>query len=204
MIQHVFPKGFKRIGYYGVQATKTFEKVKGLIQEALAKVKGVVKGAIKIIPASTYRQRDEQSLGRDPLVCKHCQHEMGVTLLVNSPCSKFHTLGASFIQGISWFLASFDEHLQAQFSARFGINQQSHDVLYTRDSLSRLDFPGYATTRHVVPLVSRFKPRYNRTSLHITYRRPTPEPLLQRTGSVVIVCAARLARVDYQIPKSTW
>ena len=78
MIQHVFPKGFKRIRYYGVQATKTFEKVKGLIQEALAKVKGIVKGAIKIIPALTYRQRYEQSLGRDPLICKHCQHEMGV------------------------------------------------------------------------------------------------------------------------------
>ncbi len=45
MIQHVFPKGVKRIRYYGVQATKTFEKVKGLIQEALSKVKGIVKGA---------------------------------------------------------------------------------------------------------------------------------------------------------------
>jgi len=78
MVQHVFPKGFKRIRYYGVQATKTFEKVKGLIQEALAKVKGIVKDAIKIIPALTYRQRYEQSLGRDPLICKHCQHEMGV------------------------------------------------------------------------------------------------------------------------------
>jgi hypothetical protein len=78
MIQHVFSKGFKRIRYYGVQATKTFEKVKGLIQEALAKVKGMVKGAIKIIPALTYRQRYEQSVGRDPLICPHCHKEMGV------------------------------------------------------------------------------------------------------------------------------
>lgn len=78
MIQHVFPKGFKRIRYYGVQATKTFDKVKDLIQEALAKVKGVVKGAIKIIPKLTYRQRYEQSVGLDPLICKHCEHEMGV------------------------------------------------------------------------------------------------------------------------------
>jgi Putative transposase len=53
MVQHGFPKGFKRIRYYGVQATKTFEKVKGLIQEALSKVKGIVKDAIKIIPALT-------------------------------------------------------------------------------------------------------------------------------------------------------
>jgi hypothetical protein len=86
MIQHVFPKGFKRIRYYGVQvmsgvgltSTKTFKKVKGLIQEALAKVKGIVKGAIKIIPALTYRERYKQSLGRDPLICPHCREEMGV------------------------------------------------------------------------------------------------------------------------------
>ncbi len=78
MVQHTFSKGFKRIRYYGVQATKTFEKVKSLIQDALAKVKGIVKGAVKIIALLTYRQRYEQSLGRDPLICPHCQQEMGV------------------------------------------------------------------------------------------------------------------------------
>ena len=65
------PKGFKRIRYYGVQATKTFAKVKVLIREAVAKVEGVVKGAIKIIARLTYRQRYEQSTGRDPLMCPH-------------------------------------------------------------------------------------------------------------------------------------
>jgi hypothetical protein len=57
MVQHTVPKGFKRIRYYGVQATKTFAKVKGVIQTALAKVEGVVKGAVKIIARLTYRQR---------------------------------------------------------------------------------------------------------------------------------------------------
>ena len=33
-----------KLQYYGVQATKTFAKLKGMIQEALAKVKGVIKG----------------------------------------------------------------------------------------------------------------------------------------------------------------
>ena len=49
MVQHTVPKGFKRIRYYGVQATKTFAKVKVAIQAALAKVEGVVKGAVQII-----------------------------------------------------------------------------------------------------------------------------------------------------------
>ena len=78
MIQHVFPKGFQRIRYYGVQATKTFAKIKGLMQEALAKVRGIVKGAIKIIAAQSYRERYRQSAGRDPLRCPHCHHEMDV------------------------------------------------------------------------------------------------------------------------------
>jgi hypothetical protein len=78
MVQHTMPKGFKRIRYYGVQATKTFARLKGLIQAALVKVKGVVKGAVKIIARLTYRERYEKSTGRDPLICPHCRGEMGV------------------------------------------------------------------------------------------------------------------------------
>jgi hypothetical protein len=78
MVQHSMPKGFKRIRYYGVQATKTFAKVKVAIQAAIAKVEGVIKGAVKIIARLTYRQRSEQSTGRDPLICPHCRSEMGV------------------------------------------------------------------------------------------------------------------------------
>jgi Putative transposase/Transposase zinc-binding domain len=78
MVQHVFPKGFQRVRYYGVQATKTFAKIKRMIHDALAKLQGIVKGAIKIIAAKTYRERYQQSTGRDPLLCPHCHHEMGL------------------------------------------------------------------------------------------------------------------------------
>jgi hypothetical protein len=78
MVQHTLAKGFKRIRYYGVQATKTFVKVKVAIQAALAKVEGVVKGAVKIIARLSYRQRYENSTGRDPLICPHCGEEMGL------------------------------------------------------------------------------------------------------------------------------
>ena len=78
MVQHTVPKGFKRIRYYGGQATKTFAKVKGVMQAALAKVEGVVKGAVKIMARLTYRQRYAQSTGRDPFRCPHCGEEMEV------------------------------------------------------------------------------------------------------------------------------
>jgi hypothetical protein len=78
MVQHTMPKGFKRIRYYGVQATKTFATVKVAIQVALAKVEGMIKGAVKIIARLTYRQRYAQSTGRDPLWCPRCRSEMEV------------------------------------------------------------------------------------------------------------------------------
>ena len=77
-MQHTVAKGFKRIRYYGVQATKTFAKVKVISQAALAKVEGVVKGAVQIIARLTYRQRYAQSTGRDPLSCPHCRGAMEV------------------------------------------------------------------------------------------------------------------------------
>src|SRR5256886_16563753 len=48
MVQHTMAKGFKRIRYYGVQAPKTFAKVKGGLGPALGKVGGGVKGAVKL------------------------------------------------------------------------------------------------------------------------------------------------------------
>ena len=78
MVQHTVAKGFKRIRYYGVQATKTFAKVKLVIQAALAKVEEVVQGAVKILARLTYRQRYEQSTGCDPFRCPHCGAAMAV------------------------------------------------------------------------------------------------------------------------------
>jgi hypothetical protein len=78
MVQHILPKGFKRIRYYGVEATKAFEKLKVIIHEALSKVKKVVKEAIKIIPKKKYRERYQASTGKDPLICSQCGKEMDV------------------------------------------------------------------------------------------------------------------------------
>ena len=66
MVQHVFPKSFQRLRYYGVQATRTFATIKDMIHEVLAKGKHVIKGAIKIMAALTYRQRYQRSTGRAP------------------------------------------------------------------------------------------------------------------------------------------
>jgi hypothetical protein len=81
MIQHILPKGFKRIRYYGVQAIKTFEKVKDIIRKALSTIKKLVNGAIQIIAPKTYRERYLEGLGKDPLICSRCGNEMDVFVI---------------------------------------------------------------------------------------------------------------------------
>jgi hypothetical protein len=78
LLQPTRPKGCKRIRYDGVQATKTCAKVQGVMQAALAKGEGVVKGAVQSIARLPYRQWYEPSTGRDPLRCPHGQGAMEV------------------------------------------------------------------------------------------------------------------------------
>lgn len=78
MSQHVLPTGCQRVRYAGVQATKTFAKMQPRMHEALARMKGSVKGAIKSIAPMPYRQRSRQSPGRAPVRCPPGHSAMGV------------------------------------------------------------------------------------------------------------------------------
>ena len=75
---HPGPKGVKRLRAAGVQATRTGAKGQGLMHEAVAKVEGGGKGALKSMVRLTSRQRDAQSTGRDPWIGAHWRGEMGV------------------------------------------------------------------------------------------------------------------------------
>ena len=78
MVQHIFPKGFHRVRYYGVQATKTFSKWKEVVKEGLRRIGRIVKGTYQIIEKKYYRERYKEASGRDPLKCRYCGGEMDV------------------------------------------------------------------------------------------------------------------------------
>ncbi len=76
MVQHIMPKGFQRIRYYGLQATKTFKKWSGVIKEGLKRAGQIVKGVYEIIKKKKYRERYQEMSGHDPLLCRYCGEEM--------------------------------------------------------------------------------------------------------------------------------
>jgi len=72
MVQHILPKGFQRIRYYGLQATCIWAKMR---QKVLAALQGAVQQVIAGLRAPRrrrYRERMQATLGRDPLVCPRC------------------------------------------------------------------------------------------------------------------------------------
>jgi Putative transposase/Transposase zinc-binding domain len=72
MVQHILPKGFQRIRYYGLQATCTLAKMR---QKVVAAVQGAVQQVIAGLGAQRrrrYRERMQATLGRDPLRCPRC------------------------------------------------------------------------------------------------------------------------------------
>jgi hypothetical protein len=76
MVQHILPKGFQRVRYYGLQATKTFKKWVHAIKEGLRRVGRVIKGTYEVIAPKKYRERYQEMSGRDPLICRFCGREM--------------------------------------------------------------------------------------------------------------------------------
>jgi hypothetical protein len=77
VVQHILPKGFQRIRYYGLQATCKLKKVREQLAVALqGAAQLVMESVVKPMKRLTYRERMKQTLGRDPQKCPRCGAEM--------------------------------------------------------------------------------------------------------------------------------
>jgi hypothetical protein len=76
MVQHILPKGFQRIRYFGLQSTRKFKKWCRVIKDGLKRIGRIVKGVYQILPHKRYRERYMEVSGRDPVLCSHCGAEM--------------------------------------------------------------------------------------------------------------------------------
>src|SRR3989441_5593785 len=72
MVQHILPKGFHRIRYYGLHATCKAKKVKVVLTALMVALGRLIKGTYRIAAQTTYRARVLVSTGRDPLRCTRC------------------------------------------------------------------------------------------------------------------------------------
>jgi hypothetical protein len=76
MVQHILPKGFQRIRYYGLQATCKWRKVREQLAAALQGAVQLGLPGVAPVKRLTYRERMKATLGRDPQACQQCGAEM--------------------------------------------------------------------------------------------------------------------------------
>jgi hypothetical protein len=76
MVQHLLPKGFHRIRYYGLHATCKHQRVKSLLKTIWVAMGRAIKGTYRVVRRQTYQERMLTSTGRDPLRCPGCSGPM--------------------------------------------------------------------------------------------------------------------------------
>jgi Putative transposase len=78
MVQHILPKGFQRIRYYGLQASCILKKVRAQLLDLFAVAEQQVLPLYNRASVSRpgYRERMRSAFGRDPLLCPRCGGEM--------------------------------------------------------------------------------------------------------------------------------
>jgi len=74
MVQHILPKGFQRIRYYGLHATCRASKVREELKDLL---KNDTSDSItNTYRVTGYRERIKEGFGIDPLLCPRCGNKM--------------------------------------------------------------------------------------------------------------------------------
>lgn len=76
MVQHILPKGFHRIRYYGLHATCKAKKVRVVLQQLLVALGRLITGTYRIVTRKNYQERVRASTGQDPLRCGRCGRGM--------------------------------------------------------------------------------------------------------------------------------
>jgi hypothetical protein len=76
MVQHIMPKGFQRVRYYGLQATKTFKQWANVIRKGIQNFGRAIKGTYQIVRTKKYREHYFEINSVDPMKCDRCGCEM--------------------------------------------------------------------------------------------------------------------------------
>jgi len=81
MVQHVLPKGFQRIRYYGLHGNVRYQKMRQHIAKVLPSDMPVDPKGYHVLPRSPFAELFAKSFGQDPLLCPRCGERMELELI---------------------------------------------------------------------------------------------------------------------------
>lgn len=81
MVQHILPKGFHRIRYYGLHGNVRYKKSREQLADIMpAKIPDDPRG-YRVLPPKRFQQRFFESFNKNPLLCPKCGNEMSLELV---------------------------------------------------------------------------------------------------------------------------
>jgi len=81
MTQHILPKGFQRIRYYGLHGNVRYQKMREQLADIIPAQMPDDPRGYRVLPAKPFAQRFFDSFGKDPLLCPKCDNEMSLELI---------------------------------------------------------------------------------------------------------------------------
>ena len=76
MVQHILPKGFQRIRYYGLHGNVRYEKMRELLAQILPNDTPLDPLGFRVVPRKPFAQLFEETFGFDPMLCPRCATPM--------------------------------------------------------------------------------------------------------------------------------
>jgi hypothetical protein len=81
MVQHILPKGFQRIRYYGLHGNPCYEQARQQLDQILPSDTPVDPKGYRVVARKPFVERFQESFGKDPLLCPRCGHGMHLELI---------------------------------------------------------------------------------------------------------------------------
>ena len=81
MVQHILPKGFQRIRYYGLHGHVRYEKMRRYIATILPSDMPADPKGYRVLPRSPFAELFFKTFGKDPLLCPRCGERMELELI---------------------------------------------------------------------------------------------------------------------------
>lgn len=81
MVQHILPKGFQRIRYYGLHGNVRYENVRTQLAEIFPDDIPADPNGFRVLPRKPFEQLFFENFGRNPLLCPRCNRIMELELI---------------------------------------------------------------------------------------------------------------------------
>lgn len=81
MVQHILPKGFQRIRYYGLHANVRYEKIREKPAEILSVDATTSPNGFRVIPRKPFAELFQKTFHKNPLLCPKCGTIMELHLI---------------------------------------------------------------------------------------------------------------------------